>query len=189
MMIICPWLAFFNSSQNWTTTNMWEISFKWSFDTFMDLSNTYRITNIGVHGDQDRVGHKEESPERKLFFILFWSVCSILSFDSPSTCCYLILFHLLHVLSNIALHTLAALSCSRYYMCCLLSCLTLLCILFAALRCHVVQSEDPVVDGRLASEASPHFFEVIIPDVVHCHRTPVAPSCAAGDYLALLINS
>ena len=52
-----------------------------------------------------------------------------------------------------------------------------------------MQSEDPVIDGRLAGEASPHFFEVIIPDVVHCHRTPVGASCAAGDYLALLINS
>ena len=49
----------------------------------------------------------------------------------------------------------------------------------------VVQPEDPVVDGRRASEASPHFFEVVIPEVVHCCRTPVSPGC---DYLVLLIN-
>lgn len=66
-----------------------------------------------------------------------------------------------------------------------LYCLTLLCILFDLIRRHVVQPEDPVVDGRRASEASPHFFEVVIPEVVHCCRTPVSPGC---DYLVLLIN-
>ena len=29
------------------------------------LYGTYWITNIGVHGDQDRVSHKEEGPESK----------------------------------------------------------------------------------------------------------------------------
>ena len=70
---------------------------------------------------------------------------------------------------------------------CVLRCICV-CI-FAALRCHVVEPEDPVVDGSLASEACPQAFEVVIPDVVHCCRTQLILTCAGAEYLALLINS
>ena len=64
------------------------------WDNFVDIRNTYRIANIGVHGDQDRVSNKEESPESQFQIILYLALLSRLYSVFWS---HIVLFSLLYV--------------------------------------------------------------------------------------------